>query len=139
DAVGEAFDKSAKLLGLTYPGGPLIDKYAQEGNPNAFVFPNVDMPNLDFSFSGIKTAILYFLKKSTHSDPDFIANNLADLCASIQKTLIEILMNKLRKASLETGIKEIAIAGGVSANSGLRAAVKEEAEKSGWNFYIPKF
>jgi N6-L-threonylcarbamoyladenine synthase len=139
DAVGEAFDKSAKLLGLTYPGGPLIDKYAQEGNPNAFVFPNVDMPDLDFSFSGIKTAILYFLKKNTHSDPDFIANNLADLCASIQKTLIEILMKKLRKASLETGIKEIAIAGGVSANRGLRTAVKEEAEKSGWNFYIPKF
>lgn len=139
DAVGEAFDKSAKLLGLPYPGGPLIDKYAQQGNSDAFKFPEVEMPNLDFSFSGIKTAILYFLKKETQKDPDFIEKNLPDLCASIQKTLIGILMTKLIKASKETGIREIAIAGGVSANTGLRNAVKVEAEKRAWNFYIPKF
>lgn len=139
DAVGEAFDKSAKLLGLPYPGGPLIDKYAQQGNPEAFKFPEVEMPDLDFSFSGIKTAILYFLKKETQNDPDFIDKNLPDLCASIQKTLIGILMKKLIKASKETGIKEIAIAGGVSANTGLRNAVKVEAEKRAWKFYIPKF
>jgi N6-L-threonylcarbamoyladenine synthase len=139
DAVGEAFDKSAKMLGLPYPGGPLIDKYAAAGNPKAFIFPGVDTPGLNFSFSGIKTAILYFLRDKTSVDPDFIKKNLSDICASIQYTLIEILMKKLRKAALETGIDQISIAGGVSANSGLRKKLQEEAEKRGWYIYIPKF
>jgi len=139
DAVGEAFDKSAKLLGLPYPGGPLIDKLAQQGNADAFTFPDVEMQGLNFSFSGIKTAIMYFLKEKTKNQPDFIEKNMPDICASIQKTLIDILMKKLRRASRETGIREIAIAGGVSANSGLRKTVNEEAEKSGWNVYIPRF
>ncbi len=139
DAVGEAFDKSAKLLGLPYPGGPLIDKLAQQGNADAFTFPDVEMQGLNFSFSGIKTAIMYFLKEKTKNQPDFIEKNMPDICASIQKTLIDILMKKLRRASRETGIREIAIAGGVSANSGLRKAVNDEAEKSGWNVYIPRF
>ena len=139
DAVGEAFDKSAKLLGLPYPGGPLIDKLAQQGNPDAFTFPDVEMQGLNFSFSGIKTAIMYFLKEKTKNQPEFIEKNMPDICASIQKTLISILMKKLRRASRETGIREISIAGGVSANSGLRKAVNEEAEKAGWNVYIPRF
>jgi N6-L-threonylcarbamoyladenine synthase len=139
DAVGEAFDKSAKLLGLPYPGGPLIDKYAAEGDPKAFNLPGVDTPGLNFSFSGIKTAILYFLRDKSADDPDFIKKNLQDICASIQYRLIEILMKKLRKAAQETGINEIAIAGGVSANSGLRKKLKEEAELRGWKIYIPKF
>lgn len=139
DAVGEAFDKSAKLLGLPYPGGPLIDKLAQQGNADAFTFPDVEMQGLNFSFSGIKTAIMYFLKEKTRHQADFIEKNMPDICASIQKTLIDILMKKLRRASRETGIREIAIAGGVSANSGLRKTVNEEAEKSGWNVYIPRF
>ncbi|MFN6945309.1 MAG: tRNA (adenosine(37)-N6)-threonylcarbamoyltransferase complex transferase subunit TsaD [Cytophagaceae bacterium] len=139
DAVGEAFDKSAKLLGLPYPGGPLIDKYAANGNPNAFPFPNVEMPELSYSFSGIKTSILYFLRDRQKDNPDFIKDNLPDICASIQHTLIKILLKKLIRASEETGIKEIAIAGGVSANSGLRKTMEQEAEKRGWNVYIPKF
>jgi N6-L-threonylcarbamoyladenine synthase len=139
DAVGEAFDKSAKMLGLPYPGGPLIDKYAAEGNPHTYDFPDVDTPNLNYSFSGIKTAILYFLRDKTKADPDFIKNNLNDICASIQQTLIEILMKKLRRAAKETGIKEIAIAGGVSANSGLRKTLQQEAQKHAWTVYIPKF
>ncbi|HXA01583.1 MAG TPA: tRNA (adenosine(37)-N6)-threonylcarbamoyltransferase complex transferase subunit TsaD [Cytophagaceae bacterium] len=139
DAVGEAFDKSAKMLGLPYPGGPLIDKYAAEGNPQAYHFPDVDTPNLNYSFSGIKTAILYFLRDKTRADPDFIKNNLNNICASIQYTLIGILMKKLRKAAKETGIKEIAIAGGVSANTGLRKTLHGEAQKHGWTVYIPKF
>jgi N6-L-threonylcarbamoyladenine synthase len=139
DAVGEAFDKSAKLLGLPYPGGPLIDKYAQEGNPEAFSFPKVDTPGLNFSFSGIKTAILYFLQNNTAKDKQFIDKNLNDICASIQHTLIDILMRKLRKAVRETGIKEVAIAGGVSANKGLRAVLEAEARTKGWNVYVPDF
>jgi N6-L-threonylcarbamoyladenine synthase len=139
DAVGEAFDKSAKMLGLPYPGGPLIDKYALDGNSQAYHFPDVDTPNLNYSFSGIKTAILYFLRDKTKAEPDFIKNNLNNICASIQHTLIEILMKKLRKAAKETGIKEIAIAGGVSANTGLRKILHEEAQKYGWTVYIPKF
>ncbi|WMJ74844.1 tRNA (adenosine(37)-N6)-threonylcarbamoyltransferase complex transferase subunit TsaD [Cytophagaceae bacterium ABcell3] len=139
DAVGEAFDKSAKLLGLPYPGGPLIDKYAKEGNPKAFPFPDVDMPGLTYSFSGIKTAILYFLRDKQKENPDFIAQNLPDICASIQFTLIRILLKKLVKASKETGITNIAIAGGVSANSGLRKALEEEAAKRGWDIFIPRF
>jgi N6-L-threonylcarbamoyladenine synthase len=139
DAVGEAFDKTAKLLGLPYPGGPLIDKYAKEGNPEAFSFPVSDMTGLNFSFSGIKTSVLYFLRDRIKENPTFIDNNLADICASIQYTLIKMLMQKLKKAAREYQIKEIAIAGGVSANSGLRNELKVVAEKLGWNIYIPKF
>ncbi len=139
DAVGEAFDKSAKLLGLTYPGGPLIDQYAQLGNPLAYAFPLPEMPGFDFSFSGIKTSFLYFLQKQVRQDPDFITKNLHDICASIQYTLVNILLKKLKKAAKETGIKEIAIAGGVSANSGLRTSIQEMGTKLGWNVFVPKF
>ena len=139
DAVGEAFDKTAKLLGLPYPGGPLIDKYAKEGNPLTHKFPEVETPGLNFSFSGIKTAFLYYLRDRKAEDEKFIEKNLNDICASIQATLIEILMKKLRKAVRETGIKEVAIAGGVSANSGLRNALTKEGAEKGWNIYIPKF
>ncbi|TAH26431.1 MAG: tRNA (adenosine(37)-N6)-threonylcarbamoyltransferase complex transferase subunit TsaD [Cytophagales bacterium] len=139
DAVGEAFDKTAKILGLSYPGGPLIDKYAQEGNPLAFKFPIVEMPNLDFSFSGIKTAFLYFIKDNIKTNPDFIQENLNDICASIQYTLVQILLKKIRKALKQTGINTIAIAGGVSANKGLRSSLKNTAEIEGWDLYIPKF
>jgi N6-L-threonylcarbamoyladenine synthase len=138
DAVGEAFDKTAKLLDLPYPGGPLIDKYAREGNPDAFAFPETEMPDLDFSFSGIKTAILYFLRDNLKKDPDFVKNNMADICASVQKTLVNMLLKKLRKTVKVTGIREITIAGGVSANSGLRKALEEEAMEKDWNIYIPK-
>ena len=139
DAVGEAFDKSAKLLGLPYPGGPLIDRHAQSGNPLAFSLPTGEMPGLDFSFSGIKTAILYFLQKQTHQNPAFIAENLHNICASIQHTLVKMLLQKLKKAAKQTGIGEIAIAGGVSANSGLRAALVQLGAENNWNVYIPKF
>ncbi|QJW88943.1 tRNA (adenosine(37)-N6)-threonylcarbamoyltransferase complex transferase subunit TsaD [Spirosoma taeanense] len=139
DAVGEAFDKSAKLLGLPYPGGPLIDKYAKEGNPLAFRFPVGEMPELNFSFSGIKTAILYFLRDHTRTNPDFIQQHLPDICASIQHTLIQMLLTKLKRAVRETDIREIAIAGGVSANSGLRTALMQLGEEQGWNVYIPRF
>lgn len=139
DAVGEAFDKTAKLLDLPYPGGPLIDKYAREGNPMAYPFPLPEMPGLDFSFSGIKTSFMYFLQKQVRTNPDFIAENLKDICASIQFTLVNILLKKLKKASKETGIKEIAIAGGVSANSGLRTSLVELGDKLGWKVYIPEF
>ncbi len=139
DAVGEAFDKTAKLLGLPYPGGPLLDKTAQTGDPKRFKFPDVDMPGLTYSFSGIKTAFLYFLKDQTKINPDFVQENLDDICASIQASLIEILLKKLRKASRELNIKEIAIAGGVSANSWLRKQLAEEAVKYRWNVYIPQF
>ncbi len=139
DAVGEAFDKTAKLLDLPYPGGPLIDKYAQQGNPAAFPFPEVDMPGLDYSFSGIKTAFLYFLKDHTAKDPQFVENNLPDICASIQYTLIRILLKKLKKAAKQTHIREVAIAGGVSANSQLRKRILEEGVRYNWNVYIPKF
>ncbi|GAA4395119.1 tRNA (adenosine(37)-N6)-threonylcarbamoyltransferase complex transferase subunit TsaD [Nibrella viscosa] len=139
DAVGEAFDKSAKLLNLPYPGGPLIDKYAQQGNPLAFRFPLAEMPGLDFSFSGIKTAILYFLRDNTKHDPAFIEQNLTDICASIQYTLVQMLLGKLKRAARETGIREIAIAGGVSANSGLRMALTQLGQEQGWAVYIPRF
>lgn len=139
DAVGEAFDKTAKLLGLPYPGGPLIDKYAKEGNPKAFEFPITRMPNLDYSFSGIKTAVLYFLRDRIQETPEFIEENLADLCASIQYSLIQMLLIKLKEAVKQYGIREIAIAGGVSANSGLRSTLTELATRKGWNLYIPKF
>ena len=136
DAAGEAFDKSAKLLGLPYPGGPLIDKYAKLGNPLAFKFAEPQIPELNFSFSGLKTSILYFLQKQS---PDFVENNLNDICASIQHTIITILLKKVKKAVQQTGVKQICIAGGVSANSGLRTALQEMGKKQGWKTYIPKF
>lgn len=139
DAVGEAFDKSAKILGLPYPGGPLVDKYAQLGNPKAFVFTKPKVPGLDFSFSGLKTAILYFIQKKKLENPNFVEENLNDICASIQFTIIEILMDKLKLAVKETGIKQIAIGGGVSANSGIRKTLKETENKCGWKTFIPKF
>jgi N6-L-threonylcarbamoyladenine synthase len=139
DAVGEAFDKSAKILGLPYPGGPLVDKYAQLGNPKAFAFTKPKVPNLDFSFSGLKTQILYFIQKKKIENPNFIDENLYDICASIQHTIIEILMEKLKLAVIQTGIKQVAIGGGVSANSGIRKTLKEFEEKLGWKTYIPKF
>ena len=139
DAVGEAFDKAAKLLGLPYPGGPLIDKYAKEGNQNRFEFPMVEMQGLNYSFSGIKTAFLYFLQKETKKNTNFVEENLADICASMQNILIKILLQKLRKASREYKIKEIAIAGGVSANSGLRSEIQKLGEIENWNVYIPAF
>jgi len=136
DAAGEAFDKSAKLLGLPYPGGPLIDQYAKLGNPLAFKFAEPQIPELNFSFSGLKTSILYFLQKQ---EPSFIENNLNDLCASIQYTIVNILLKKVKKAVQQTGVKQICIAGGVSANSGLRAALQEMGKKQGWKTFIPKF
>jgi N6-L-threonylcarbamoyladenine synthase len=136
DAAGEAFDKSAKLLGLPYPGGPLIDKYGQQGDPARFKFPEPQIPALNFSFSGLKTAILYFLQEKR---PEFVQENLADICASIQERIISILMHKLAKAARETGIRQVAIAGGVSANSGLRKALQEYGKKYGWQTYIPRF
>ena len=139
DAVGEAFDKSAKIMGLPYPGGPLIDKYAQEGNPTKFPFPKPKVPGMNFSFSGLKTSILYFLQKKTKENPDFIKENLADLSASIQYTIVNILMDKLKLAVKETGITRIAIGGGVSANSGIRNALLQEQDKGNWEVYIPKF
>ncbi|WP_026976364.1 tRNA (adenosine(37)-N6)-threonylcarbamoyltransferase complex transferase subunit TsaD [Flavobacterium tegetincola] len=139
DAVGEAFDKSAKILGLPYPGGPLIDKYAQLGNPKAFPFTKPRVPGLNFSFSGLKTAILYFVQKKVAENPDFIEENRDDICASIQHTIVEILMDKLKMAVKETGINRIAIGGGVSANSGIRKTLKEAEEKYGWKTFIPKF
>lgn len=139
DAAGEAFDKVAKMLGLPYPGGPMVDKLAKEGNPTRFSFPLSDMKAYDFSFSGLKTAVLYFLQNEKKKAPDFIVNNLNDICASVQHTIITMLMKKLAKAAKELKINHIGIAGGVSANSGLRAALKETGEKLGWQVYIPKF
>lgn len=152
DAAGEAFDKSAKLLGLPYPGGPLIDKYAKEGNATAYKFPEPRIEGLDFSFSGLKTSILYFLQNAGKSNvfkeeflatdaekSYFIENNLPDICASIQQRIVSILLNKLKKASDETGIRNICMAGGVSANSGLRNGLQELGNKEGWNVYIPAF
>lgn len=139
DAAGEAFDKSAKLLGLPYPGGPLIDQFAQEGDPLRFHFPEPQMEGLDFSFSGVKTSILYFLQKMTMENPSFVQDNLADLCASIQHCIVGILMKKVKKASLETGIRTICMAGGVSANKGLRKALVENGQKYHWDVHIPSF
>lgn len=152
DAAGEAFDKSAKLLGLPYPGGPLIDKYANAGDPKRFSFPEPQIPGFNFSFSGVKTAILYFLQnagksyvfKETFSATEaerrsFIDNNLADICASIQARIVSILLNKLKKAAIATGVKNICLAGGVSANSGLRRAFKEMGETQRWSTFIPAF
>jgi len=150
DAAGEAFDKSAKLLGLPYPGGPLIDKFAQQGDPGRFRFPEPQIPGLNFSFSGLKTSILYFLQNAGKSNAfkeeftateeektDFIKNNLSDICASVQQRIVTILLNKLKKAAVETGIKDICLAGGVSANSDLRKAFEEMGKKYKWNTFIP--
>lgn len=139
DAAGEAFDKAAKILGLPYPGGPLIDKYATSGNPEKYKFPVSQMPGYDFSFSGIKTSILYFIQKQVSENHDFISENIADLCASIQYAIVKQLMKKLVAAAKETGIKHIALAGGVSANSALRSALETEGKKRGWKTYIPAF
>ncbi len=139
DAVGEAFDKSGKLLGLGYPAGPQIDKLAKLGNPEAFKFTKPRVDGLNFSFSGFKTAVLYFVQKQVKLNPDFIEENLNDICASIQYTIIGILTDKLKKAVTETGISHIAIGGGVSANSGIRQALKDGEVKHGWTTYVPKF
>ena len=139
DAVGEAFDKCSKMLGLGYPGGPVIDHLAKQGDANRFKFAKPHIPGLDYSFSGIKTSLLYFVRDQIALDPDFMEKNKEDLCASFQKTLIDILMDKLVKAAKQTGIREIAIGGGVSANSGLRARMLEEGAKRGWNVYLPEF
>ena len=139
DAVGEAFDKSAKILGLSYPGGPILDAFAQKGNPKAYTFPKPKVNPMDFSFSGLKTAILYFVEKEVKQNSNFITENMEDICASIQYTIVDYLMDKLKNAVKHTGIKEIAIGGGVSANSGVRKAITEAEGKYGWNTYIPKF
>lgn len=139
DAVGEAFDKCAKLMGLGYPGGPIVDKLANEGDENKFRFAKPNIEGLNYSFSGIKTSLLYFLRDRLKENPNFIEENKADLCASFQKDLIDILMKKLLIACQITGIKEVAIAGGVSANSGLRNRIEEEGKKRGWNTYLPEF
>jgi N6-L-threonylcarbamoyladenine synthase len=138
DAAGEAFDKSAKMLGLPYPGGPLIDRYAASGHPKRFRFPEPKIPKLDFSFSGLKTAILYFLQEEQEKNPQFIAENLPDICASIQDRIISILLNKLKAAASETGIRDVCLAGGVAANKGLRRAFEEMGANHGWNTFIPK-
>ena len=139
DAVGEAFDKSAKILGLSYPGGPILDAFAQKGNPKAYTFPKPKVNPMDFSFSGLKTAILYFVEKEVKQNSNFITENMEDICASIQYTIVDYLMDKLKNAVKHTEIKEIAIGGGVSANSGVRKAITEAEGKYGWNTYIPKF
>ena len=139
DAVGEAFDKSAKILGLPYPGGPLVDKYAQLGNPKKFSFTKPKVGDLDFSFSGLKTGILYFIQKNLKENPAFIEENLYDICASIQYTIVEILLEKLKNTVQQTGIKHIAIAGGVSANSEIRKRLQLAQKHWGWTTYIPKF
>ena len=139
DAAGEAFDKTAKILGLPYPGGPLVDKYAQAGNPHAFSFPEPQIPDLNFSFSGLKTSILYFINMGVQQNPNFIQEHLEDICASVQNRIITILLAKLTKAAKLYGISQVAIAGGVSANSGLRKALQELAEQQNWEVFIPKF
>jgi len=139
DAAGEAFDKTAKMLGLPYPGGPLIDKHAKLGDANRFKFTEPQIQGFDFSFSGLKTQILYFVQKETKQNPEFVTENINDICASVQNRIISILLNKLEAAALHLGVKDIAIAGGVSANSGLREALKTLANKHQWNTFIPAF
>lgn len=138
DAAGEAMDKTSKILGLPYPGGPLIDKYARLGNPDAYKFPEPQIPGLDFSFSGLKTSILYFIRDNVAKQPDFISQNLPDICASVEKRIVTILLNKLQKAAQAHGIKQIALAGGVSANTGLREGLQALCAKNGWESFIPK-
>jgi len=139
DAAGEAFDKTAKILNLPYPGGPLIDQYAKDGNPKAYAFPEPKIPDFNFSFSGLKTSILYFIQRNVKENPNFIQENLPDICASVQSRIVSILLNKLEKAAHESGIRNIAIAGGVSANSGLRTSLEQLGAKNQWNIFIPKF
>jgi len=139
DAAGEAFDKTAKILGLPYPGGPLIDKYAQTGNHNRFTFTEPQIPQYNFSFSGLKTQILYFVQQHQKANPNFVTENLADICASIQSRIVSILINKLKKATIDYGITRISVAGGVSANSGLRKAIENLAKENNWEFYLPAF
>ena len=138
DAAGEAFDKSAKLLGLPYPGGPLIDRHAQSGNAARYTFPEPRVPGLDFSFSGLKTAILYFIQNEKAKDPDFVTKNLSDICASIQGRIVSILLNKLKMAAAQTGIRQVCLAGGVAANKGLRKAFEETGKSLGWKTFIPE-
>lgn len=139
DAVGEAFDKCSKMMGLGYPGGPIIDRLAKQGDPSRFTFSKPHIPGLDYSFSGVKTSLLYFVRDELAKDPDFMEKNKEDICASFQKTLIDILMDKLIKAAKQTGIKAVAIGGGVSANSALRERVTQEGAKRGWKTYLPEF
>ncbi len=139
DAAGEAFDKTAKILNLPYPGGPLVDKYAQEGNPQAFTLPEPQIQDLNFSFSGLKTAILYLVQRQERENPNFLQEHLQDVCASVQDRIVSILLNKVKKAAKQTGVKRIAIAGGVSANSGLRRSLVDMGARYGWEVYIPKF
>jgi len=139
DAAGEAFDKCAKVMGLGYPGGPVVDRLAKEGNPDAFKLNKPHVSGYNYSFSGLKTSFLYLLRDELKKDPDFIEKNKNDLCASIQKTVIDVLMEQLRKASKDLNIKEVAVAGGVSANSGLRAAFEDHSTRYGWKIHIPKF
>ena len=138
DAAGEAMDKTSKILGLPYPGGPLIDKYARQGNADAYKFPEPQIPGLDFSFSGLKTSILYFIRDNVAKNPDFISENLPDICASVEKRIVTILLNKLQKAAEANGIKQIALAGGVSANTGLRLGLQALCQEKGWESFIPK-
>jgi N6-L-threonylcarbamoyladenine synthase len=139
DAAGEAMDKTSKILGLPYPGGPLIDKYARTGNPDAYKFPEPQIPGFDFSFSGVKTAILYFIRDNVAANPNFIQENLGDICASVEKRIATILLNKLKRAAEQYNIKDIALAGGVSANTGLREGLTKLGAEQGWNVFIPKF
>ncbi|NCD71633.1 tRNA (adenosine(37)-N6)-threonylcarbamoyltransferase complex transferase subunit TsaD [Mucilaginibacter agri] len=139
DAAGEALDKTSKVLGLPYPGGPLIDKYARLGNPDAFKFPEPQIPGFNFSFSGLKTSILYFIRDNEAKNPNFVQENMPDICASVEKRIVTILLNKLEKAAMAYGVKDIALAGGVSANTGLRLGIKELADKHGWRSFIPAF
>ena len=139
DAVGEAFDKCSKMMGLGYPGGPIVDRLAKEGDPLKYKFSKPHIPGFDYSFSGIKTSLLYFVRDQMALDPEFMEKNKADICASFQKALIDILMDKLIKAAKHTGIKQITIGGGVSANSGLRARIQEEGRKRGWTTFLPEF
>jgi len=139
DAVGEAFDKAAKILGLPYPGGPLIDRYAKEGNPLCYSFPRPQIPGLDYSFSGIKTAFLYFIQEQTKANPNFVKEHLADICASYQHHLVQVLLHNLKQAARQENIRDVAIAGGVSANSALRKALTQTGEELGWRVFIPRF
>ncbi len=139
DAAGEALDKTSKILGLPYPGGPLIDKYARLGNPDVYRFPEPQIPGLDFSFSGLKTAILYFIRDNVKLNPNFVQDNMADICASVEKRVVTILLNKLKKAALQYQIKDVALAGGVSANTGLRQGLEQLGDEMGWHTFIPKF
>jgi N6-L-threonylcarbamoyladenine synthase len=139
DAAGEALDKTSKVLGLPYPGGPLIDKYARQGNPDDYKFPEPQIPGYDFSFSGLKTSIMYFIRDNVKANPNFLQENMADICASVEKRVVTILLNKLKRAAIDYGIKDIALAGGVSANTGLRQGLNDLAQQQGWNAFIPKF